>query len=405
MASNPHRLPLTWKDNPAGVGLILTTLALLALGVVMVHSALASVAEPGPWRSRRDIWQTIYAVLAAVLLLAAWRVDYHRLVRDRRVPLLLLGGLVLALITGGLVYVPGLGHGVGGRLRWIQFQLAGVTIRFQPSELIKLAMVIFLAGWLTRRQTNVRSFFKTFVPACLVIGGCVGMVIREDFGTGMLISIAGMATLFLAGVPIRYLVGLAAGAGGAFAVLVRSAPYRWARMMAMIDPWDTANRAAYHARQSLLTIMNGGYFGLGLGRGMLKRGFLPEGETDFIFSVFCEEWGLVGALLLVGLILAWMWHARRATLRAGDAFGRTLAGSLGFEIAFQAVLHMAVDLVAAPPTGVGCPFISLGGTRLLTMSAAAALIVSVSAHRPAEALRCDAAGAPDDLAATPAGPN
>ncbi len=403
MARKRTHLPLTWQDNSPGVGLVLATLGLLALGVVMVHSALASVAEPGPWRARRDVWQTIYAAAAAVVLLTFWRLDYRRLVSRRRVPGLLAAAMLLALATGGLVYVPGLGHEVGERLRWVQVRVAGMTLRFQPSELIKLSMVVFLAAWLTRPKTNPRSFLKTFVPACLVIGGCVGMVVREDFGTGMLISVAGIAVLFLAGVPVRYLVGLLAAAGSAFVLLVRQSPYRWARIMAMVDPWDQANRCAYHARQSLLTIITGGYFGKGLGRGMLKRGFLPEGETDFIFSVFCEEWGLVGAVLLVGLVLLWMWHARRAAMRAGDGFGRTLAGSLGFVIAFQAVLHVAVDLVAAPPTGVGCPFISLGGTRLLTMAAATALIVSVSAHRPPAAVAdADASPVADDLAAAPA---
>jgi len=140
--------------------------------------------------------------------------------------------------------------------------------------------------------------------------------------------------------------------------------------------------------------MTGGYYGRGLGQGMLKRGYLPEGTTDFIFSVFCEEWGLLGAMLLVSLLLLWIWHARKAAIKAEEPFGRMIAGTLGFMIALQALLHIAVDLVAVPPKGLGCPFISAGGTRLVTMSLATALILSVTAHRRADDL--------PDLAARPA---
>lgn len=375
------RLRLTWAESPSGLGLLLVTLSLLAFGVVMVHSTVASVAELGPWRSRRDVMHTAYACLAVVVLLVAWRVDYRRLVSDRRVPILLGILLCAALVISTLVYVPGIGHEVGKKYRWVRFVVFGVPIGFQPSELIKLTMLIFLAGWLTRPATKVRSFLWTFLPAMAVIGGCVAMVIREDFGTAMLISMAGLATLFLAGVPWYYLLGVIVPSGGAFYLLVRHSAYRWARIMAMIDPWNADNPCAYQTRQSLLAIITGKYGGKGLGHGMLKRGFLPEAQTDFIFSVFCEEWGLLGAVLLVGLILLWMWHARGVAVKAGDGFGRTLAGSLGFLIAMQSVLHVAVDLVAAPPTGIGCPFISIGGTRLITMALSASLIISVNSHR------------------------
>ncbi len=379
-------VPFTWQANPAGLGLMLATLSLLAMGVVMVHSAVASVAEPGLWYARRDVRHTIFALGAVAVLLVAWRLDYRRLVGARRVPILLACLLAAALICGLLVYVPAVGRAVGGRYRWIRIGPAEYGIGFQPSELIKLTVVIFLAGWLTRRATDVRSFRRTFLPALLLTLVCVGLVVREDLGMAALIGAGAVATMFLAGVPWYYLLTLLPPAAGSFYLFVVRDPGRWRRITAMIDPWCTSNPSAYHARQSLLAIMTGGHFGRGLGQGMLKRGYLPEGPTDFIFSVFCEEWGLIGALLLVGLVLMWMWHARRAALRAGDAFGRALAGSLGFLIAFQAILHIAVDLVAAPPTGIGCPFISAGGTRLIATAAAASLILSVTAHRPSEAI-------------------
>jgi len=393
---------MTWRSNPAGVGLLLATLSLLAFGVVMVHSAVASVAEPGAWYARRDVRHTLFALAAMLVLLVAWRVDYRRFVPRRGVPKALLAVLVLALVCGVLVYVPSIGHRVGGRARWIRIGPPSYHIGFQPSELIKLSLVIFLAGWLSRKTTNVRSLIRTFLPAMLLTLVCVAMVIREDLGTAVLIGLGAAATMFLAGVPWHYLLGLVPpGALGFWLFVVRD-PHRWGRIMAMVDPWSQSNPSAYHARQSLLAITTGGWFGKGLGHGMLKRGYLPEGATDFIFSVFCEEWGLVGAVMLVGLVIVWMWHARRAAVTSGDSFGRLLAGSLGFVIAVQALLHVAVDLVAAPPTGIGCPFISAGGTRLVTMALAASLILSVTAHRGAAAVAEEAADELPRQAGSPA---
>jgi cell division protein FtsW len=158
-------------------------------------------------------------------------------------------------------------------------------------------------------------------------------------------------------------------------------PYRWNRILAWLDPWSQSNASAYQARESLVAILTGGWTGKGLGNGMTKLGYLPEDSSDFIFSVFCEEWGFVGSLLLMGLVLMWIWHAWKAAARARDRFGQVLAGSLGFLIAFQAVLHIAVAIVVAPTTGMGLPFISAGGTSLIITVAAAAMIISVSAHR------------------------
>ncbi|MCK4602070.1 MAG: FtsW/RodA/SpoVE family cell cycle protein, partial [Phycisphaerae bacterium] len=172
-------------------------------------------------------------------------------------------------------------------------------------------------------------------------------------------------------------------AAGAFYFFIMRSPHRWSRILAVLDPSSQANRCAYQARQSLLAIRLGGWFGSGVGRGIQKLGYLPEDSTDFIFAAYCEEWGFIGAALLMGLFLFWMWHARRAAVRAGDRFGQLLAGSLGLLIAMQVVLHMAVAMVVAPPTGMSLPFVSAGGTALVIMAATTAVIISVTAHRQA----------------------
>ncbi len=380
----PDTVRLPMRDNSAGRALLLTTLALLALGVVMVHSAVASVAEPGAWYVRRDVRHTMFAAVAATILLLGWRINYRRFADDDRFPVFVAVLLGATMILAVLVFVPGVGREVGGKYRWIRFGPERYSIGFQPSELLKPAMVVFLCAWLSRRSCDVRSLRGTLLPALGVIGACVGLVVTQDFGTAVMLAMSGAVVLMLAGAPWRYLAAMTASAAGAGWALVAYSPYRWARVAAMLDPWSQTNPGAYQPRQSLLAILTGGVFGKGLGNGMLKRGYLPEAATDFIFSTYCEEWGLAGAMLLMGLIAMWIWHARRAAVGTQDRFGRLLCGSLGFLIAFQAVLHVAVDLVAAPPTGIGLPFISAGGTSLLTMTAAAAMIVSVTAHRHAE---------------------
>jgi cell division protein FtsW len=373
------RLPL--RDNPTGAGLILTSLALLSLGVVMVHSALASVKEPGPWYARADIRHSLFAALAVLTMLVLWRVDYRRLDTGRRVPWLPAAFLAVALICGLLVFVPGIGKAVGGHARWLRIGPAQYAIGFQPSEVIKIALVVFLATWLARSSTDKRDFLRTFVPAAGITVACIAVVITEDFGTAIVIVLTAGATLLLAGVPWHYLATLVPPAIGAFYILVVQTPHRWQRITAMLDPCSVTNPSTYQPKQSLLAIMTGGWWGKGLGAGLQKLGYLPEDSTDFIFSVYCEELGFLGAVLLAGLFLLWIWQARKTVAVARDELGRLLAGAMGFLIASQAVLHVAVDTGAAPPTGASLPFISAGGTALLLLAAAVALMVSVSAHR------------------------
>ena len=187
--------------------------------------------------------------------------------------------------------------------------------------------------------------------------------------------------MFIAGVPWWHFLVLAGPAVAGMGAMIVFTPFRVARLMALQNPWALDNPTSYQPRESLMAVLGGGWTGLGLGNGFQKLGYLPEVSTDFIFAHYCEEWGFFGAVLLMGLVAAWIWHARRASLRSGDSFGRVLAASVGFLIASQAVMHMAVNLVAIPPTGVPFPFMSAGGTALVMTAFAAALLVSVTAHR------------------------
>lgn len=366
-------------DSPSSVqGLGLVTLGLLGLGVVMVQSAAASVAQPGAWYARVDVRHTLFAIAAGIVLMTAWRLNFHWLSGPKSWPWISAVILAVTIMLGILVFVPGIGHSVGGFYRWIRIGPSKYQLGFQPSELIKLALVLFLSAWLSRPETNIRSFTRTFIPAMLLIGGCMALIITQDFGTAMLLAVAAGATLFLAGVPWYYLGGLVAAAAGGFWAFVVCDPYRWNRVEAMLNPWSSQNPAAYQARMSLIAIGRGGWEGRNLGMGIVKQGFLPEDTTDFIFSTFCEEWGFRGSVMLLGLVLMWIVLAWRLSLKAPTAFGRVLSGSLAFLIMLQAILHIGVNLVVLPPKGIGFPFVSAGGTSLVIMAAATALIISVT---------------------------
>ena len=229
--------PIALRDNSTGRGLILVSLALLALGVVMVHSAVASVAQPGEWYKRVDVRHTAFAGLAVVVLLTAWRVGYGWLNAGRRLPIPAAVLLGVALVCGGLVFVPGFGHAVGGRWRWLRIMIGPASITFQPSEFIKVAMVIFLAAWLSRERTDRRGELGAFLLAIVVILVCVGAVIGQDFGAGVLMAIIGGCVLLLAGAPWSLLLSLGALASGGGYLLLAGSPHRWARIAATSSLW------------------------------------------------------------------------------------------------------------------------------------------------------------------------
>ncbi len=372
---------LSLRDNTTGQGLVLTALALLAVGVVMVSSSLVSVGTSSAWYARADFRHIVFAALAATVVLVLWRVGYRWLNAGENFPWIAAILLGVALATTPLVFVPGLGRSVGGYYRWVRIGPEAYGIGFQPSELVKLTMVVFLAAWLTRPDREMDSFWRTVLPAAVVMGLCVGSVITQDLGTGTVIAVAACVTMLLAGVRWYYVAGIGVWGGVGFWAMLASSPSRWQRIEAMLDPWNEANPCAYQLRQSLTTIGTGGWWGKGLGQGMMKRGFLPEDSTDFLFATICEEWGFIGGAVLLGLVGVWLVLASHAARRAGDRFGAVLAGSLGFLIALQAAMHVAVNVGWMPPTGIGMPLVSAGGTRLVLMACAVALVVSVSSRR------------------------
>lgn len=376
------RVPL--RDNLLGQGLILTTLALMALGVVMVFSTAGAVRSHVPWYDQREVRQAIFAVAGFLLLCVLWRMDYRWLIRRpwahrprlRRLPSP--AGILLIAAVIAAVAVLALGEATRGTLRFIRFGPLG----FQPSEVLKFAVLIALAALLGRPGAEPRSFKRTFAPAVGLVALAIGLVVTEDFGTAAIIGIGAAALMLMGQVPWHYLLGLVPLVAGGFYGFVVCDPRRWGRIAAMVDPFSSTNPSAYQPLQSMIAIASGAD-PAGPGGGVAKYGYLPESSTDFVFSMICQELGILGAAVVIGLWVVWLVLAWRAARRAPGRFGALLGGGLGFLVGLQATMHIAVTVVWMPPTGVSLPFVSAGGSSLLATAAATALIVSVSSRRPA----------------------
>jgi len=356
------------RTTPLAWGVVVIAAALMAIGLVVVASA-SSTIERGflSW----PIWATpfgrqlIFSLSGLAVLMASSRVFAGRLspeVHPVRWPL-----WFLLLAIGGLAatFLPGLSDAHRGSHRWLRFPLGSFTLSIQPSELAKFALVAFLAFWLGRPTASPRSFWRGFLPAGFVLAIVAGLVGKEDFGTAVLLCGVGGLLLIVAGCRWLHLVpaGLFAIAG-LIALLVFE-PYRWERLKAHGDLWSDPRGAGYQPLQSLTSIAAGRWSGVGLGAGIQKYGYLPEAHSDFVFSILCEETGLIGAGLVISLYVALVWLGIRLVWEARTHFERLLAFGIASTMGFQAAMNIAVVTALTPTKGISLPLISAGGSGTL----------------------------------------
>ena len=352
--------------------LFIATLLLVCASVVMVYSASAVLAmgrfQQPPWFFL--LKQVIWAVLGIGLLAAAMRVDYRLL----RSPLVIRAGLEICVAALIVVFF---GPAINGTRRW--FSIGGVGI--QPSELAKVAVIVFTAATLERRMEKMDRVAHALGPVVLVTGLVCGLIVLEpDFGTAFTLLMIVGTMVFAAGLPYRYLAGLTlVVAPLLFAVLV-SAPYRVQRLLAFLDPWADPQGAGYQVIQSQIAVGTGGLLGQGLMAGVQKLFYLPHPHTDFIYAVIAEETGLLGAvvvLLCFGVIL---WRGLGIAASAPDRFGAFLALGITMMVTFQAFFNISVVLGLLPTKGIPLPFVSAGGSSLLINLLAMGILLSVSQH-------------------------
>lgn len=346
--------------------------ALVSIGVVMVYSASAIVAadrlrDPAFFLKKQLFW----AVLGFGALWAAMTVDYRGLQRVV-VPLLVVS---LALLV--LVLIPPFSQEINGTRRWLRWG----AVSFQPAELAKLSLVVYLAAFLTRRREVVGSFWLGLLPPLLVAGVMAGLVLLQpDLGSSLTLVALVFCLLFLAGGRPGQIALAAASALPLVGLAVWVAPYRLQRITTFLDPWADPRGGGFQIIQSFLALGSGGLLGRGLGESRQKLFYLPEPHTDFIFAVIGEELGFLGAALVIGLFGVLVWRGVRIGLRAPDPFGAYLALGLTALLACQTLVNLGVVTGVLPTKGLPLPFISFGGSSLLMAMVSAGVLLSISQH-------------------------
>lgn len=357
--------------------LLISALILTGLGVIMVYSASSALAGKRYLDSAYFVKHQL-AHVAVGFLVMAWLAsqDYQRL-RKLVWPVLIL--VFLALVA---VLIPGVGHRAGGAARWLRLGFVSV----QPAELAKLAMVFFLAHWLSRHQDRIKSLFVVFLPCLAMAGLMIGPILAEpDLGTSVMIMAVTATLLFAAGNRASYLAALGLACAPGLYFLIFKVSYRLDRLTGFLNPWDDPADTGFQIIHSFLAFGSGGLMGAGLGGSKQKLFYLPEPHTDFILSVLGEELGLWGMALTLGLFMVLIWRGVRATLNARDLFGAYLALGATVVVGLQAFVNAAVVMGLLPTKGMTLPFISYGGSSILTNFACLGLMLSVARHqgRPA----------------------
>jgi len=350
-----------------------TAFILVGIGIVMIYSSSAIQAQerfndPAFFLKRQILW----VLLGTMGLLLAMNVDYRSW--ERYAPILLLGSLLLLL----LVLVPGVGIKINGARRWLRF--AGLS--FQPSELAKFSLIVFLARFFARKSERVARV-EGFLTLLLLVGVFFLLIALEpNIGTATLLLLIAFSLFFVGGCRISHLAFTLLGFTPLFAWIVSAHPYAKARVLAILDPSKASSGSLYQLHQSFYALGPGGLLGRGLGESVQKLFYLPEPHTDFIFAIVGEEMGFIGSVFVIGLFGVLLWRGTRIALRAPDPFGSFLAIGITLAIALQAAINIGMVVGLLPTTGVPLPFISFGGSSLVVTLLGVGVLLNISSQRP-----------------------
>ncbi|BDG35049.1 stage V sporulation protein E [Saccharococcus caldoxylosilyticus] len=352
--------------------LIILTFSLLAIGLIMVYSASAVWAE---YKFHDSFFfakrQLLFAGVGVIAMFFIMNIDYWTW-RDWSKALLIICFVLLVLVL-----IPGIGMVRNGSRSWI-----GVgAFSIQPSEFTKLAMIAFLAKYLSENQKNITSFKRGLLPALALVFAAFGMImLQPDLGTGTVMVGTCIAMIFVAGARISHFIGLGVLGLAGFAALILSAPYRIKRITSFLNPWEDPLGSGFQIIQSLYAIGPGGLFGLGLGQSRQKFFYLPEPQTDFIFAILAEELGFIGGSLVLLLFSLLLWRGVRIALGAPDLYGSFLAIGIISMVAIQVMINIGVVTGLMPVTGITLPFLSYGGSSLTLMLMAIGVLLNISKH-------------------------
>jgi len=356
------------RDTRSSIFLI--TIILLAIGIVMIYSSSAIYAyskmDDSLYFFKRHL---IYLLTGMVMMFLAMSIDISKL-RHYAKP-----ALIFTIFLLVLVLIPHIGRETSGARRWFKFGL----LNFQPSELAKLVVIVYMADFIARKGSMVKSFVHGYLPAIMVLGVVVGMVLLEpDLGTAVTISLITLIMLFVSGINVSYIIGSFLASLPALYLLLFRVPYRRKRMMVFLNPWADKKGAGFQIIQSFVALGSGGPFGVGLGQSKQKLFYLPASHTDFIFSIIGEELGFVGAASIIVLFILFVWQGMKVAFKATDKFESLVAIGIVSLIAIEAMINIGVTAGALPTKGLPLPFISYGGSGLIFHLMAVGILLNIS---------------------------
>lgn len=359
--------------------LVVTTLLLLAIGIVMVYSAseyvsrntTRSEANPEGYNYYVVRRQLIWVALGLIVMWVGSKLNYWHLARLAKL------GYIVTVIMLVLVKVPGIGVTRYGATRWLGIE----PFIFQPSEIAKLTLALFLARWLSGRGERIKSFSKGLLPPLIFTGIICGLVmLQPDLGTTIVIFSIAAVLIFVAGAQWKHILSLGiVSLAGVFA-LIFSASYRLERLLSFRNPWADPLDTGHQLIQSFYALGPGGLFGRGLAQSIQKRFYLPFPHTDFILAVIGEEVGFVGTAIITILFGIFIWRGLRIALNAPDAFGVLLASALTAVVGLQAIINIAVVTGSIPTTGIPLPLISAGGSSLIFTLGSIGVLLNISKY-------------------------
>ena len=353
--------------------LLVAILVISIFGIIMVYSSSYVWAEykfNDPFKFVKH--QGLFFIIGLIFMYTISKIPYEKYYKHCNH---ILGACILLLI---LVLIPGIGTVRNGSRSWFGIGSFGI----QPSEFTKLALIIFTAKYLCNHQKDLRNIKKGVLPIlglALLVFGLI--MLQPDFGTGMILLVTVVGLLFVGGVPFRFFLSLAGVGAAGIVGLIAVAPYRLARILSFLNPWSDPLGSGFQIIQSLYAIGPGGLFGYGFLNSRQKHFYLPEPQTDFIFSIISEEFGFMGVLIVSSLFILIITRGLRIASKCKEPFGKFLAFGITFGLAFQAVLNLMVVVGLIPVTGVTLPFLSYGGSSLLITLSGMGILLNISRYQ------------------------
>ncbi|MBN1381425.1 MAG: putative lipid II flippase FtsW [Deltaproteobacteria bacterium] len=366
------RKKLPVPDKNPDVILLIITLILVMVGTVMIYSSSSIMAAARYHDGYLFLKKQLIFVCLGLGLMILWtKIPYHYL-KKLAYPFI---GLSFVLLVA--IFIPHVGMKAGGAKRWLKLGF----FSFQVSEMVKVAIVLFLAHFLTKKMDVLRDFKKGVVAPLTVVAFLVGLILLQpDFGTAVIIAILLMFMLYVSGCRVLHLSEMVAALIPIGVFILMQKPYRLARLTAFHDPWKDPHNTGFQIIQSLISFGSGGAFGVGVGDGMQKLFYLPEPHTDFIIAVIAEEAGFVGVMAVIVLFSVFIYRGFMIAFKAPDRFGSLLAAGLTMIIALEAFVNIAGVMGLVPLKGLALPFLSYGGTSLLMSLMMVGILLNVSSY-------------------------